>query len=139
MGQQQLLLIVLVLIMVGLSIVVGMQLYDQSIRDSAIDNLTKDLVHLGSLAMNYYRTPSELGGGGQSFKASSTGGTSVWDVPAQLDSLDDRTYTITAITDNSMEIMGKSENISTGFNNNDGVQVYVELDKNGVTNFRIEN
>lgn len=137
MGQQQLLLIVLVMIVVGTAFLVGFQIFDETNRSTAIDNLSKDLNYLGSLAMSYYRTPVPLGGGGRSFNGGSTG--NEWNVPAQLDSLDDRTYTITEIGPNSMEIMGQSENEDTGENDTEGVQVFVQLDPDGITNFRIEN
>lgn len=136
MGQQQLLLIVLVIILVGTAIVVGLQVFEESNRSTAIDNLSKDLIHLSTLAMSYYKTPEEMGGGGRSFI---TGGANEWDVPAMLDSLDDRIYTITSISNNSLEIMGQSDNENTGLNETEGVQVFVELNSDGLTNFRIEN
>ena len=139
MGQQQLLLIVLVLIAIGAAILVGMQVFDETNREVAIDTITKDLVNLGTIAMNYYRTPVEMGGGSQSFRASSKGGNGNWIVPPNLDSLDNRTYTVNSISDKSIEILGQSQDEKTGLDNTEGVKVYVELNNNGVTGFRIEN
>lgn len=136
MGQQQLLLIVLVMIAVGAAILVGMQVYDQTNRDATVDILTKDLVFLASDAMNFYRKPVAMGGGGQKF---ANGAGNSWKVPPNLDSLDNRLYAVSSISANSLEIMGWTKNEMTGLNEVEGVKVYVELNKDGVTNFRIEN
>lgn len=135
MGQQQLLLIVLALIAVGVAIAVGFQIYDETHRESAIDFMTKDLSNIAGLAISYYRTPVELGGGSQSF----TGGSSQFKIPSQLDTLNDRTYAINSISDNSIELVGKSLDLRTGTDGTRGVIVYVQLDSKGITNFRIEN
>jgi len=134
MGQQQLLLIVVVMIAVGAAILVGFQIYDQTHREAAIDTMTKDLVNLAGMAMNYYRTPIAIGGGGQSF----TGGVS-WDVPDNLAAHNDRIYAVSAITDSEIELVGKSTDLRTGNNGSEGVIVYIEIDKEGVNEFRIEN
>lgn len=134
MGQQQLLLVVLVMIAVGAAILVGFQVYDETNRETAIDTMTKDLVHLSTLAMNFYRTPVEMGGGGKSFS-----GGSGWVVPPNLDTLDNRFYEVSSIGQNTVEISGKSIDEKTGLNGSEGVIVYVELNKDGVTGFRIEN
>ena len=135
MGQQQLLLIVLVMIAVGVAILVGFQIYDETHREAAIDFMTKDLTNLAGIAMNHYRTPVELGGGGQSF----TGGSGNWDVPTPLKELNDRQYEVNTISSNSLTLVGKSMDERTGEDGSEGVQVYVELNQNGITNFRIEN
>ena len=105
MGQQQLLLIVLVMILVGAAILVGMQVYDESNRETAITTMSKDLVNLSSIALNYYRTPIELGGGGQSFTTSTSNGN--WKVPENLDTLDNRAYSVSSINSNTVEILGQ--------------------------------
>ena len=135
MGQQQILLIVLVMIVVGTAILVGTQIYDASSRDNAITTITNDLLNLSTIALNYYRTPSEYSGGGQSFKSDSKG----WTIPQNLDTLGNRVYSIVSITKNSIEILGQSIDEQTGLDQSEGVQVYLKLDKNGVHDFRIEN
>ena len=135
MGQQQLLLIVLVMILVGAAIMVGMQIYDESNRETAITTMTKDLVSLSSIAMNYFRTPLQLGGGGQSFTPSSGS----WKVPANLDTLDNLAYSVHAISKNTMEILGQSIDEQTGENGAEGVQVYMTINQYGVESVRIEN
>ncbi len=67
MGQQQLLLIVLGIIIVGIAIAVGISMFKSSAVDANRSAIAGDLANLASKAQRYYRTPVELGGGGQSF------------------------------------------------------------------------
>lgn len=67
MGQQQLLLIVLGVIIVGIAIAVGISMFKSSAVDANRSAVAGDLANLASKAQRYYRTPVELGGGGQSF------------------------------------------------------------------------
>ncbi|RMF60249.1 MAG: hypothetical protein D6748_04550 [Calditrichaeota bacterium] len=68
MGQQQLLLIVLGVIIVGIAIAVGVTMFKSSAVDTNRQAVISDLVNFAAKAQRYYRTPSELGGGAQSFK-----------------------------------------------------------------------
>lgn len=67
MGQQQLLLIVLGVIIVGIAIAVGIQIFKSSAIDANRNAIASDLATLSSKAQKYYRTPVEMGGGGQKF------------------------------------------------------------------------
>jgi hypothetical protein len=67
MGQQQILLIVLGMIVVGVAIVLGFAMFDSSSVQASRDSLTNDMLHLSSLAVAYYHKPAILGGGGNSF------------------------------------------------------------------------
>lgn len=67
MGQQQLLLIVLGVIIVGIAVVVGINVFTASSYQANRDALTADLTNLASMAQQYYRRPAALGGGGNSF------------------------------------------------------------------------
>ncbi len=67
MGQQQLLLIVLGVIIVGIAIVVGINLFQASAVQSNRDAIIADLNNLASQAQMYYKKPASLGGGGNSF------------------------------------------------------------------------
>jgi hypothetical protein len=67
MGQQQLLLIVLGIIIVGVALVVGLHLYTAYERQSQIDSITIELQSYASMALAYYKKPKSLGGGGHSF------------------------------------------------------------------------
>ncbi|HTY57610.1 MAG TPA: hypothetical protein VMF59_02295 [Bacteroidota bacterium] len=67
MGQQQLLLIILSVIVVGIAVAMGITLFTDSSIDANRDAITNDLTALASRAHQYYRRPSCLGGGGNSF------------------------------------------------------------------------
>ncbi|MCS7229484.1 MAG: hypothetical protein RMJ81_07800 [Candidatus Kryptonium sp.] len=67
MGQQQLLLIVLGVIIVGIAIAVGISMFKSSAVDANRSAIAGDLANLAAKAQRYYRTPVELGGGGNSF------------------------------------------------------------------------
>lgn len=68
MGQQQLLLIVLGIIIVGIAIAVGVNMFQQSAVDTNRQAVISDLTNLAAKAQRYYRTPHELGGGSQNFQ-----------------------------------------------------------------------
>lgn len=87
MGQQQLLLIVLGVIIVGIAVVVGINVFTASSTQANRDAVIADMTNLASLAQQYYRKPTALGGGGNAF----TG----WTVPGQLDTTGNGTYSAT--------------------------------------------
>ncbi len=67
MGQQQLLLIVVGLIIVGIAVVVGINVFASSAVNAKRDNVISDLLHLASEAQRYYKTPAAMGGGSRTF------------------------------------------------------------------------
>lgn len=67
MGQQQLLLLVLSVIIVGIAVVVGINMFGTSADSANRDAVYNDLMTLGSLAQQYYIKPVNMGGGGSSF------------------------------------------------------------------------
>ncbi|MEN8193133.1 MAG: hypothetical protein ABFS12_09980 [Bacteroidota bacterium] len=69
MGQQQLLLIVLGVIIVGIAVVVGINVFTASSLQANNDAVISDLTNIGSMAQQYYRKPTAMGGGGNSFVA----------------------------------------------------------------------
>ena len=92
MGQQQLLLIVLGVIIVGIAIVVGINLFQSSAVDANRNAVIQDLNTLASKAQEYYKKPTSLGGGGNSFLGFVT--------PTGLASNANGTYTLTATAAN---------------------------------------
>ena len=68
MGQQQLLLIVLGIIIVGIAIAVGVNMFQSSAVDTNRQSMISDLANLAAKAQRFYRTPTELGGGAQNFQ-----------------------------------------------------------------------
>src|SRR5208283_3443641 len=67
MGQQQLLLVVLGLIIVGVAVVVGITLFQDNALDHNRNLVIADLKTLASKAQQYYSRPQTMGGGNKSF------------------------------------------------------------------------
>ncbi len=67
MGQQQLLLIILGVIVVGVAVSVGLTMFEDHAIMANRDGVTSDLVNFASRAQMYYRRPASLAGGGNSF------------------------------------------------------------------------
>ncbi len=67
MGQQQLLLLVLGAIIVGLAIVVGINLFGQGAVKANEDAVRQDILSMMARAEEFYRKPAMLGGGGKDF------------------------------------------------------------------------
>ncbi|GAB1443146.1 hypothetical protein MASR2M39_19850 [Ignavibacteriales bacterium] len=64
MGQQQLLLIVLGVIVVGLAVIVGINLWNYYTFNSTLDQIRVKTDYLLNDAYNYFLTPAQRGGGG---------------------------------------------------------------------------
>ncbi len=67
MGQQQLLLVILVTILVGIATVVAINVFSSAMSASNKDAVRTDLAILATNAHAYYAKPKMLGGGGNSF------------------------------------------------------------------------
>jgi len=67
MGQQQLLLIILGVIVVGIAVAVGITMFQDNAISANRDAVTNDLVNLSARAQQYYRRPTALGGGQGAF------------------------------------------------------------------------
>jgi len=67
MGQQQLLLIVLGVIIVGIAVAVGIQMFASSAAQANFDAVVADIQKISSDAQGWYRKPTSLGGGGRTF------------------------------------------------------------------------
>ena len=111
MGQQQLLLIVLGVIIVGIAVVVGINLFNASAITANRDGVISDLNNLGTMAQQHYKKPISMAGGGNTF----TG----WTLPASLDTTANGTYTVT-VNAQSVVIIGTGT--ETGDNGSSNVQ-----------------
>ena len=87
MGQQQILLIVLSMIIVGIAIIVGIETFGNVATAANRDNIIADLNNLISISVQHYKKPVTVGGGGNSFNN--------WNIPAGLDSSLNGTYSAT--------------------------------------------
>jgi len=67
MGTQQLLLIVLGVIIVGIAVVVGINIFGSNAEQANKDALTQDCLRIAAAAQGFYRKPTMLGGGNNDF------------------------------------------------------------------------
>ena len=65
MGQQQLLLLVLGIVIVGLAVVLGIEAFAENQRKSEVDNYTTQGVGMAGEIIAYYQKPEATGGAGQ--------------------------------------------------------------------------
>lgn len=72
MGQQQLLLLVLSAVIVGLAIVTGINVFTDSAVKANEDAVRQDIIQISNRLQQYYRTPVALGGGGFAFASDLT-------------------------------------------------------------------
>jgi hypothetical protein len=100
MGQQQLLLIVLGVIVVGIAVVVGINLFNANAESSTQDSIVSQGTNIGAMAQQYYKKPVSMGGGGNSFTPTATGATdfaTYWSkLPTTLKVSTDANWTTTA-------------------------------------------
>jgi hypothetical protein len=71
MGQQQLLLLVLGAIIVGVAIVVGINIFSTSAVNANRDAVVQDCLTIATKAQQWWRTPTVLGGGQRDFTIAS--------------------------------------------------------------------
>jgi hypothetical protein len=98
MGQQQLLLIVLGVIVVGIAVVVGINLFNASAEEANKDGIVSDCTNLGAMAQQYFKKPASMGGGANSFVG--------WNLPSGLDSTANGTYAASGLAQNNATITG---------------------------------
>lgn len=67
MGQQQLLLVILVTIIVGIATVVAINTFGSAADNANVSAVQNDLASIASAAQGYYMKPSMMNGGGNSF------------------------------------------------------------------------
>ena len=111
MGQQQLLMIVLAIIIVGIAIAVSIELFRSNAIESKRDILVNECSNLASIAISYYKKPREMGGGGKTF----TG----WQVPNSMVQTVNGSY-LAEVTAQQITITGTGTEVVTG---NDSIKV----------------
>ncbi len=106
MGQQQLLLIVIGLIIIAIAIYMGASLFRQWAINSKRDMIINENNSLASMAIKYYKTAKEMGGGGNSFKG--------WSLPSQMLTTATGTHHLSTIFSDSVIIIGTGNDVVTG-------------------------
>ncbi len=115
MGQQQLLLILLGILVVGVAIIVGINYFRANAIEAKRNNVTNELVNLASIAQQYYMKPKALGGGARSFLG--------WSIPQELLVTSNGSYKAT-VTKDSVILIGTGNEVVT---NNDSVRVKMSV------------
>ena len=115
MGQQQLLLIVLGILVVGVAIFVGINYFRSNAIEAKRNNVTNELVNLASIAQQYYMKPKALGGGARSFVG--------WSIPQELLVTANGSYKAT-VTKDSVILIGTGNEVVT---NNDSIRVRMSV------------
>lgn len=115
MGQQQLLLILLGILVVGIAIFVGINLFRANAIETKRNNVVDELVTLATIAQQYYMKPLSWGGGSHKFIG--------WSIPSDLVTTANGHYTSTVFTD-SVVIIGVGNEIVT---NNDSIKVKIKV------------
>jgi Tfp pilus assembly protein PilE len=122
MGQQQLLLIILGVIVVGIAVAVGITMFTDNAISANRDAVTNDLVNLSSRAQQYYRRPTSLGGGGNSFSGLTADGSGLQKLTAKPSNANGTYSIITAGTSTLVVLKG----VGTEKGNNGTAPVEVE-------------
>ena len=112
MGQQQLLLIVLGILLVGVAVIIGISVFRTSAIDQKRNYLINECMTLGAIAQQYYLKPITYGGGSNSFLN--------WVIPPSLRNTAAGTYKIDTQEQNSVTILGIGNEVVTG---NDTIKV----------------
>ncbi len=127
MGQQQLLIIILGVIIIGIAVAVGIIMFDDDAVSSNRDAMSTDLTHLAAKAMHYYGRPTSMGGGGHSF------------VGISMDRIVNSTfadningiYSITSVTPDSVKFQGVGKVVGGG---RDSTRLVMTVSRSGAIN-----
>lgn len=114
MGQQQLLLIVLGVIIVGIGVAMGVILFNENAIEQKRNEIINECSLVASEAQLYYRKPAAIGGGGKSFKG--------WTISEKFASTIVGFIIQTDVSDDHVIITGTGNEIVTG-----GDSIKVEL------------
>jgi len=116
MGQQQLLLIVLSLIIIAIAIAISISLFRENAIESKRDILIEETTSLGMMAMQYFKKPPEIGGGGKSFLG--------WSIPSQMVTTINGNFMTADVQEDYIDITGTGSEVVTG---GDSIQVQTRV------------
>lgn len=109
MGQQQLLLVILVTIIVGIATVVAINVFGTSAENANRDAVRQDVLTIGTASQGWFIKPQMMGGGGNSFvgmtfRDITFAADSVWGSASENASNMNGTYVISALTDSQFTV-----------------------------------
>lgn len=108
MGQQQLLLIILGVIVVGIAIAVGLSLFSAQSIQANKDAMINDINNIAAYCYQYRIRPTSMAGGGGTYTPTGAGVTQL-SLPAKLASNDNATYQLQDVQDSYVVILGVSK------------------------------
>ncbi len=120
MGTQQLLLIILATIAVGLMIAVGINIYTEYSANASRNEIVSQLQNLCVMAQMHYKKPSETGGGGGSFSG--------FILPQEYKKSDFGSFSAN-VKDNQIKFIGKGDEI--GKNGKTQIRAVATINSNG--------
>jgi hypothetical protein len=126
LGQQQLLLIVLGLIIVGIAIAISIQLFRSNAIEAKRDILIEETTTLGLMALQYFKKPSELGGGSKSFIG--------WTIPSQMIQTENGNFMKSSASPTEVIITGTGTEVVTG---TDSIEVRTTVTANEINSIII--
>lgn len=106
MGQQQLLLIALGVIVVGIAVVLGITVFHSYSVDAKRNNLINEGINLASHAQQYFKKPENLRGGGNTFNG--------WDIPSELRRTTNGEYSASVFADSVVITAVGNEIVTSG-------------------------
>jgi hypothetical protein len=124
LGQQQVLLIVLGLVVIAIAVAIGISLFRAHAINSKRDILTNETIDMAAQAIGYYKREKAFGGGGKSFIG--------WQIPPQVQNTVNGSYVIDEINKDELVIIATGTEVVTG---NDSIQVKTTVLPD---NYRIE-
>jgi hypothetical protein len=113
MGQQQLLLIILGVIIVGIAIAVGISQFGAHSTQANKDGVTSSLVNIAANSYQFKIRPVTMGGGGGAYD-NSKGATASYAIPTKMQSDDNGAYTVGSVAAASITLHGVSS-INTAY------------------------
>lgn|SRR5690606_24571578 len=123
MGQQQLLLIVLGVIIVGVAVVTAIILFRANAVETKRDIILNEAMNIAMMAQEYYKKPKILGGGGGTFTD--------WNMPDKMSNTAAGSYSAT-ITDQQVTLVGTGNELVNG-TDSVSVQIIVFRDSMATT------
>jgi hypothetical protein len=124
MGQQQLLLIILGVIVVGIAIAVGLSLFTANSIQANRDAIINDVNNISANAYQHYIRPASMAGGALSYNGSGAPTAKIYTIPWKMSSNDNATYAVVPAA-TTATITGTSQS-------NVGCKVTATVDQNGV-------
>lgn len=115
-------LIILGVIIVGVAIVLGINLFRTHAIDSKRNIILNECINLAAMAQQHYRRPSSMGGGQSSFDNAQTG--IKWSIPIELQHTASGDYIITEIAPTYVVVKATGNEIVNGV---DQVQVTITI------------